>query len=81
MRRLICSLATPILAAGLIAAAPIKPAKADGGTTVAVIAGYLAVDYVVGRKCGYRYWPFNMVHKLKRTKRCRAYDRRRYRKR
>ena len=71
MRQLVCSTAT-FLVAGLIAATPMKQAKADGGVTAAlIIGGYLATDYFVGRKCGYRDWPFNIVNKITRTKPCR----------
>ena len=71
MRQLVCSIAT-FLIAGLIVATPMKQAKADGGATAAVIVGaYLVTDYFVGRKCGYRDWPFNIVNKFTGTKPCR----------
>ncbi|GBF25405.1 hypothetical protein MnTg02_00436 [bacterium MnTg02] len=71
MRHLVCSTAT-FLIAGLIAATPMKQAKADGGVTAAlIVGGYLVTDYLVGRKCGYRDWPFNIVNKITRTKPCR----------
>ncbi len=64
MRHFVFTTAT-FLIAGLILAAPMKPAKADGGVTAAVIVGgYLVADYLVGRKCGYRDWPFNIVNKF-----------------
>jgi len=72
MRQLVCSTAT-FLIAGLIAATPMKQAKADGGVTAAVIVGgYLVADYVVGRKCGYKDWPFNLINKVTGTKPCRS---------
>ena len=70
MRQLIYTTATFVIA-GLIAAMPMKQAKSDGGATAAVIiGGYLVTDYVVGRKCGHRDWPFNIVNKVTRRKPC-----------
>ena len=70
MRQLVISTAT-ILITGMIATAPMKQAKADGGVTALIVVGYLAADYFVGHKCGYRDWPFNIVTKVTRTKPCR----------
>ena len=71
MRKIVYSTAT-FLIAGLIVATPIKQAKADGGVTAAVIVGgYLVADYFVGRKCGYRDWPLNILNKVTRSKPCR----------
>lgn len=71
MRQLVSITAT-VLMAGLIAASPMKQAKADGGATAAIIIGsYLVADYAVGHHCGYREWPFNIVTKVTRTRPCR----------
>ena len=65
------------LMAGVIAATPMSQAKADGGTTAVIIGSYLVADYVVGRHCAYREWPFNIVTKITRTKPCRYKRRKR----
>ena len=75
MRQLIYS-SVIILIAGFIAVTPIKPAKADGGATAVIVGGYLVTDYVVGRKCHIRHWPFNIIKKVTRKKRCHRYRKR-----
>ena len=55
----------------VLGATPMKQAKADGVVAALIIGGYLVTDYYVGRKCGYRDWPFNIVNKITRTKPCR----------
>ena len=80
MRQLIFS-SVIFLIAGLIVTTPVKQAKADGGATAVIVGGYLVTDYVVGRKCHIRHWPFNIIKKVTRQKRCHRHRKRYRRKR
>ena len=64
------------LIAGFAITAPVNQAKADGGATAVIVGGYLVTDYVVGRKCNIRHWPFNIVKKVTRQKRCHRHRKR-----
>ena len=48
----------------IVAAAPAETAKADGGVVIIGVGVYLVGDYVVGRTCHMRDWPFNVVRKV-----------------
>jgi outer membrane scaffolding protein for murein synthesis (MipA/OmpV family) len=80
MQHLATGLAGMTLAA-MLALVPVQEAKADGGVIIGVGA-YLVGDYVVGRKCRMRHWPFNIVTKVAyglHGKRVCRYHRYRYR--
>lgn len=63
MKQMTAVLAGTALAA-MLAAAPVRDAKADGGAVAVGVGAYLVVDYVVGRKCHMRKWPFNILKKI-----------------
>lgn len=53
-----------LMLAAALSTAPLSPAKADGGAVVIGVGVYLGVDYIVGRKCHMKAWPFNMVKQV-----------------
>jgi hypothetical protein len=50
--------------AALVMIGPVQKAKADGGAVLIGVGVYLVGDYVVGRTCHMRDWPFNVVRKV-----------------
>ena len=48
----------------IMAAGPGQTARADGGAVVIGVGVYLVGDYVAGRTCHMRDWPFNVVKKV-----------------
>ncbi len=84
MTRTMTAAAAVALSAALRAGAP-RDARADGGAVAVGVAAYLVTDYVVGRECRMRTWPFNIIHKVGRVLHgkpaCRRVERRRRRRR
>ena len=76
----ICTAFTAVTLTAMAVAVQGHKAKADGGAVVIGVGAYLAGDYVVGRACHMRAWPFNMVRKvydgLHGKRICRYYRRR-----
>jgi len=60
----ICTAFTALTLTAMAVVVPGQKAKADGGAVVIGVGAYLAGDYVVGRTCHMRAWPFNMVRKV-----------------
>lgn len=50
--------------AAMVTIAPAQKAKADGGAVAIGVGVYLVGDYVVGRTCHMRDWPFNVIRKV-----------------
>ena len=62
--KLISTALAALTLTAIIAAAPGQKANADGGAVVIGVGVYLAGDYVVGRTCHMRSWPFNAVRSV-----------------
>jgi hypothetical protein len=62
MKPISTTLALTLTAIGAIV--PAEKARADGGVVLIGVGAYLAGDYVVGRTCHLRDWPFNIVRKV-----------------
>jgi len=50
--------------ATMLAVAPAREAKADGGAVAIGVGAYLVLDFIVGEKCHMRKWPFNIIKKV-----------------
>lgn len=77
--KLLSTAVVGVTLAAVLVAASAEQARADGGVVIG-IGVYLAGDYVVGRKCRTRNWPFNiptaLVRGVEGKRVCRTHQRR-----
>ena len=79
--KLISTVLATLTLTAIVAAAPAYKGKADGGAIAIGVGVYLAGDYVVGRTCHMRDWPFNAIRNVYyglQGKRLCRYHRQRY---